>query len=68
MTTLTIVTPEPPWGHHFGEVVRVADDHGNEMRGDVTRVSDHELLVRVGGKPLAFQELDGEGQGWMWRG
>jgi len=65
MVTFTIVTPGP---YEAGQYVSVHDNYGLPFQGHILRVEPHELLVRVGGKPLAFQELDGEGKGWTWRG
>jgi len=65
MTTFTIVTPGP---YIVGQTVLVTQQWDNALgvgfRCGIQRVSDHELLVRVGGKPLAFQEH--EPGVWSW--
>jgi len=65
MTTFAIVTPGP---YIVGQTVLVAQRWdtvlGVGFRCGVQRVGPHELLVRVGGKPLAFQRHDGTT--WSW--
>ena len=65
MTTFTIATEN--FRHQVGFEVMLLTDRLGVLRGIVERVSPHELLVRVGGRALAFQEVDGEGKGWTWR-
>jgi len=72
MTTFTIIT-EPPYT--VGQRITVSTFRAYEFgwggiasQGTILRVEPHELLVRVGGKPMAFQRHDGKGKGWTWRG
>ena len=67
MTTFTIATPEPYTARQL-VIVRegdrpIAGDY-TWLQGTILRVSDHELLVRVGGRNMAFQRHDGES--WSW--
>jgi len=62
MTTFTIATNGP---YRKGQTVYVAAELTcSTIQATILRVSDHELLVRVGGKPLAFQKHDGKT--WSW--
>jgi len=61
VTIFTIVTPGP---YEAGRYVSVHDNYGLPFQGYILRVASHELLVRVGGKPLAFQEH--EPGIWSW--
>ena len=62
VTTFTIAS------HSFPRVpgarVLVLTDRNATVHGYIERASDHELLVRVGGRALAFQKHDGES--WTW--
>ena len=68
MTTFTIEQSPP---YHDGQRITVYAQHsyyGVIWRATILRVSDHELLVRVGGWALAFQRHDGESWSWtQWR-
>jgi len=68
MTTFTIIT-EPPYT--VGQRITVSTFRAYEFgwggiasQGTILRVEPHELLVRVGGKPLAFQKH--EPGVWSW--
>jgi len=69
MLALTIETPGPYTEGQELEIHRTGFPRHMvwAFRATVFRVESHELLVRVGGRGLAFQELDGHGNGWMWR-
>lgn len=65
MTTFTIVTKGP---YHEGQrvlVYTITRGEPAEWRVPILRAEDHEILVRVGGKALAFQQHE-LGQ-WTWR-
>ena len=64
MTTFTITTPGP---YREGQRVWTLQSRSVwGVRGVIERVQDHEILVRVGGRPLAFQKHE---QGvWRWSG
>jgi hypothetical protein len=62
VTTFTIATNGP---YRKGQTVYVAAElTRSTIQATILRVSPHELLVRVGGKPLAFQEH--EPGVWSW--
>jgi len=68
MTTFTLCDPLGPPGHWISVAASETPDGPHTMLiGRILRVSPHELLVRVGGRALAFQQHDGEGNGWTWR-
>ena len=68
MTTFTIATKGP---YTEGQEIHVRGCIGNDaylshwLGCKVVRVSPHELLVRVGGRALAFQEHEPGTWSWM---
>jgi len=66
MITYRIVLPTGPY--HTEQAVAILAEGAPlcALTGTILRVEPHELLVRVGGKPLAFQKHDG--QTWTWTG
>ena len=70
MTTFTIATSGPytegqPVMIHGPTALPTLPPGGRHtLVGTILRVSDHELLVRVGGRNMAFQRHDGES--WSW--
>jgi len=68
MTTFTIDTSPPYEIGQRVDVLMLLDPYWNAWQKvgayPILRVADHELLVRVGGRALAFQRHDGTR--WTW--
>jgi len=64
MTTYRIVLPTGPY--RTGQAVAILAEGALlcALTGAILRIEPHELLVRVGGKPLAFQQH--EPGVWSW--